>query len=151
MAMSEDKDITLEAATAVKALFHQGADRETRLPMLQKLSKSGNVYWTVPGQRGMFGLAVRPPKGFTDLPDRVRLESLNHVTVGDEYIQLTRDVTEDGRPKVTGSKVVTVPGQEGEVKRLLQVTISLRQDFTWNVKCSAIGLGGGAEAVSLFE
>lgn len=147
------KDIALDQAQAVKVVLSQGADKQAKLPLTPMLSKGGNVYWGIPQARGMFGVAVKPPKGLTALPLQVALESSNGTTVAKEVVQLTAATTDDGRPKVSGAKLVTVPQVDGvAVKRLLQVAISVRKDGTWNVKISAIGQGGGGqEAINLFE
>jgi hypothetical protein len=152
--MTDVKDITLEAAQPVKAVFNQGADRDGKVTLSPALSKGGNVYWRTPGgpKAVKFGIKVVPPKGFTGLPDRVRLENLNGVSIGGQELTLTPDMTTDGRPKVAGSKVVDVPSGDTTVQRLLQVSISVTKDQNWQLKCSASGLGGGEqEAAALFE
>ena len=144
------KDITLEQAEKVRAVFYQGADRSARIPLTPMLSKSGNVYWGIPQSKGVYGVGVNAPQGFTDLPDRVELESVNGTKVGTEAITLKREQTEDFRPKVSGGKRVTVPQTSGaDIERTLQVNISLRKKGGWNLKVSAIG--GGVEMLDLFE
>jgi len=153
--MSKTTDITLDTAEPIKAVFSQGADREGKVPLSPLLSKGGNVYWGLAKARGMFGVAVTPPKGFTDLPTKVRLVDSNGTGVGGEEIFLARGTTQDGRLRVSGSKLVTVPQTDGaSVERLLQVTVSVRKQGDWNMKVSAInsgGGGGGSQAVDLFE